>query len=164
MSSGYRFRPVTGGYKKTEQSTMVKIMTRGITLGQKRIIWTIVRKQGLDEEEFREWLYRNFEVRSTRKLTESQAEEVIRSLKTLIGEEYTPRGRTWGITFKQTGKAKALASKLGWDDPKRLNGLVAKMFDPKNRLELLNKQEGTKLIIALEKMADEVTTGERSYE
>lgn len=130
-------------------------MTRMITNGQKKIIWTIVRKHGLDEEEFREWLYRNFETKSTRKLTEFAADEVIKALKALIGEEYRPRPLTWGITMKQMAKAKALAGELGWDDPRRLDGLVKKMFDPKNRLELLNKREGTKLIIALDKMIAE---------
>jgi hypothetical protein len=47
---------------------------------------------------------------------------------------------------------KKLAADLGWDDPKRLDGMVRKMFPPKNRLELLNKREATALIIAMEKM------------
>jgi hypothetical protein len=130
-------------------------MTRMITNGQKKIIWTIVRKHGLDEEEFREWLYQNFETRSTRKLADYAADEVIKALKALIGAEYRPRPVTWGITMKQMAKAKALAGELGWDDPKRLDGMVKKMFDPKNRPELLTKTEGTKLIIALEKMVEE---------
>ena len=126
-----------------------------ITNGQKKVIWTIVRTHGIEEEEFREWLLRNFGSRSTRKLTESKADGVIRSLRVYIGEVYRPHTRTWGITPKQMGKAKGLAEELGWDDPKRLNGLVKKMFDGKPRLELLNKSEGTKLIIALEKMGEE---------
>lgn len=134
-----------------------------ITPNQKKIIWTIVRKNGIDEEQFREMLYRNYEVRSTRKLTESQAADVIKTLKTFTGEEYTPRTYTWGITSKQIWKAKGLAEKLGWDDPRRLKGLVKKMFDPKNRLELLTVREGTKLIIALEKMLNEVERGEKVY-
>jgi len=134
-----------------------------ISLGQKKIIWTIIRKNGIDEDEFREWLLREFDTRSTRKLSFSQAEQVIKSLKTFIGQDYRPHLHTWGITGKQIGKAKGLAEQLGWDDPKRLNGLIKKMFDPKNRIELLTITEGTKLIIALEKMADEVERGVAHY-
>lgn len=122
---------------------------------QKKVIWTIVRTHGIEEDEFREWLLRNFGTRSTRKLTESKADGVIKSLRVFIGEVYRPHTRTWGITPKQMGKARHLAEELGWDDPKRLDGLVKKMFDGKPRLELLNKTEGTKLIIALEKMVEE---------
>ena len=134
-----------------------------ITDRQKTIIWTIIRKNGIDEEQFREMLYRNYEVRSTRKLTESQAADVIKMLRTFTGEEYKPHVRTWGITTRQMWKVRGLAEKLGWDDPRRLDGLVKKMFDPKNRLELLNKTEGTKLIVALEKMLHEVERGEKMY-
>lgn len=136
---------------------------RPITKNQKTIIWTIVRKHGLDEGEFRDWLERHFDTRSTRKLSESQAAEVIGSLKAFIGEDYKPRTRTWGITDRQIWRSRALAGKLGWDDPKRLNGLIKKMFYGKDRLELLNKREGTMLIIALEKMVDEVARGDKVY-
>jgi len=136
---------------------------KAITKGQKTVIWTIVRKNGLDEEEFREWLGREFGTRSTRALSSSDAESVIRSLKRYTGETYEERVRTWGITGKQMRMARGVAHDIGWDDPKRLDGLVAKMFDPKNRLELLNKKEGSKLIVALERMRDEVRDGIREF-
>jgi len=67
------------------------------------------------------------------------------------------------VTGKQMRMARGVAHDIGWDDPKRLDGLVAKMFDPKNRLELLNKKEGSKLIVALERMRDEVRDGIREF-
>jgi len=134
-----------------------------ITKNQKTIIWTIVRKNGIDEEIFRDWLKENYGTRSTRELSEGQAGSVIEGLKAFVGDSYRPRTRTWGITDKQFWKARALAEKLGWNDPKRLDGLVKKMFYGKDRLELLNKAEATKLILALEKMVDEVKKGEKVY-
>jgi len=130
-----------------------------ITKNQLKAIWTIVRKNNIDEDMFREWLYDNYEIRSTRKLTEAQAASVIDSLQVFIGHRYRPHGRTWGITDRQFWKARVLAEKLGWDDPRRLDGLVKKMFYGKDRLEILNKSEGTKLIVALEKMVVEVEKG-----
>jgi len=125
-----------------------------LTKGQLSAIWTIIRKNGLDEDAFREFLVKEFKVSSTKKLSQADAAEVIHSLKVLIGEEYEPhiRGMTWGITRPQMRYLKKLAADLGWDDPKRLDGMVRKMFPPKNRLELLNKREATALIIAMEKM------------
>jgi len=134
-----------------------------ITNNQKTAIWTIVRKNGIDEEMFRDWLDRNYGKRSTRKLSEAQAAGVIEALKVFVGDHYKPHTHTWGITDRQFWKARALAMKLGWDDPKRLDGLVKKMFYGKDRLELLNKTEATKLIVALEKMVHEVDQGEKVY-
>jgi len=136
---------------------------RKITNNQKTIIWTIVRKHGIEEDEFRDWLQRNYGKRSTRELTESEASSVIQSLKAYTGAEYLPRTRTWGITTRQIYRARKLAGDIGWDDMRRLDGLVKKMFYGKIRLELLNKAEATKLILALEKMVDEVKHGERVY-
>lgn len=134
-----------------------------ITKNQKTIIWTLIWKNGIDERMFRDWLKENYGTRSTRELSDGQATSVIEALKVFIGDRYRPRTRTWGITDKQFWKARALAEKLGWDNPKRLDGLVKKMFYGKNRLELLNKAEATKLILALEKMVDEVEKGEKEY-
>jgi len=134
-----------------------------ITKNQLKAIWTIVRKNNIDENMFREWLYDNYEIQSTRKLTEAQAASVIDSLQVFTGHRYRPHVRTWGITSRQFWKARVLAEKLGWDDPRRLDGLVKKMFYGKDRLEILNKQEGTKLIVALEKMVNEVEKGEKVY-
>ena len=129
---------------------------RMISAGQKKVIWTIIRKHNMDVEGIREWLQRDFETRSTRKLTFSQANEVIRSLRVFIGDEHKRHLITWGITDKQMWKAQALADNLGWIDPKRLNGFIKKMFSGKFNIAQLNKTEGTKLIVALEKMLDEV--------
>lgn len=126
-----------------------------ITGPQKKIIWTMVRKSGMDEEGFRDWLQRQFGKRSTRELTEAQAAEAIRALKTFTGQEYTRRTRTWGITARQLGKVKGLAHDLGWNEPERLNGLIKKMFDGKFRPEQLNKTEASKLIVALERMIED---------
>jgi len=134
-----------------------------VTNNQKSAIWTIVRKNGIDEEMFRDWLSRNYGTRSTRQLSEAQGASVIEALKAFVGDHYTPHTRTWGITDRQFWKARALAGKLGWNKPKRLDGLVKKMFYGKDRLELLNKMEGTKLIVALEKMVHEVKDGEKVY-
>ncbi|MBA7533152.1 hypothetical protein ES705_25387 [subsurface metagenome] len=134
-----------------------------ITKNQKTVIWTIVRKNNIEEEMFRDMLQRTYGTRSTRRLTESQAASVINTLKAYTGEKYKPHTRTWGITDRQFWKARALAEELGWDKPQRLDGLVKKMFYGKNRLELLNKTEATKLIVALEKMVDEVERGEKVY-
>lgn len=134
-----------------------------ITKKQKTIIWTTMRKSGIEEDEFREWLLREFGTRSTRELSERDASQVITHLKTYTGEMYTPRPRTWGITGPQMRNARRLASGLGWSDEKRLNGMITKMFDPKRRLEQLNKTEGTKLILALERMCGEVERGEKVY-
>lgn len=136
---------------------------KDITKNQKAAIWTIVRKNNIDEEMFRDMLQRTYRVRSTRRLTESQAASVISTLKAYTGEKYKPHTRTWGITDRQYWKARALAEELGWDNPQRLDGLIKKMFYGKNRLELLNKEEATKLIVALEKMVDEVKHGEKIY-
>ena len=136
---------------------------RMISPGQKKIIWTIVRKNNIDVEGFRDWLQRDFDTRSTRKLTFSQANEVIRSLRVFIVDEHKRHLITWGITDKQVWKAQSLADNLGWDDPKRLNGLIKKMFEGKFNIAQLNKTEGSKLIVALEKMLDEVKRGEKVY-
>lgn len=72
-----------------------------ISPGQKKIIRTIIRKHGIDEEGLRDWLQRDFETRSTRQLTFSQAEEVIRSLRVFIGDDFKRHTSTWGITDKQ---------------------------------------------------------------
>jgi len=134
-----------------------------ITKNQKTIIWTIVRKNEIEERIFRDWLKKNYGTRSTRELSEGQAGSVIEGLKAFVGDIYRPRIRTWGISDKQFWKARALAEELGWKNPKRLDGLVKKMFYGKDRLELLNKAEATKLILALEKMGDEVKKGEKVY-
>jgi len=134
-----------------------------ITKSQKKLIWTIIRKNGIDVDMFRDMLEKDYGTRSTRKLTEAQAAVVINTLRAYTGEEYKPHMRTWGITAKQIWKAKALADDLGWDKPQRLDGLVKKMFYGKDRIELLNKQEATKLIVALEKMVIEVENSEKSY-
>jgi hypothetical protein len=128
-----------------------------VTGGQKTAIWTMVRKNGMDEDEFRGWLRREFGSGSTKELSQAEAAEVIHHLKVYLGEEHEPhrQGITWGITGPQIRNVRRLAGDLGWDDPKRLAGMVQKMFSPKNRLELLTKAEGTKLIIALEKMVAE---------
>ena len=136
---------------------------RMISPGQKKIIWTIVRKNNIDVEGFRDWLQRDFDTRSTRKLTFSQANEVIRSLRVFIVDEHKRHLITWGITDKQVWKAQSLADNLGWDDPKRLNGLIKKMFEGKFNIAQLNKTEGSKLIVALEKMLDDVKRGEKVY-
>ncbi len=133
-----------------------------VTANQKKIIWTIVRKSGIEVEDFRDWLQRNFDIRSTRKLTERQAGEVIRSLNTLIGNEFKQHPYTWGITEKQIWKAKGLADTLGWKEPQRLNGLIKKMFRKLDIVQL-NKTEGSKLIVALGNMVDEVERGAKSY-
>ena len=129
-----------------------------ITAGQKKIIWTIVRTNNIDEEGFRDWLQRDFDTRSTRALSNSQAEAVIRSLNAFIGKDHTKHLFTWGITERQIWRAKRLADELGWDDPRRLNGLIKKMFE-KQALNQLNKTEGTKLIIGLERMLASASTG-----
>ena len=134
-----------------------------ITKNQKTVIWTIVRKNNIDEEMFRDMLHRTYGTRSTKSLTEPQAASVINTLKSYIGDKYKPHTRTWGITDRQFWKARALAEELGWDKPQRLDGLVKKMFYGKDRLELLNKTEATKLIVALEKMAEDVKNGEKVY-
>jgi len=136
---------------------------KGITNGQKTIIWTIVRKSGIDEGDFRDWLQRNFETRSTRELSFEMASDVIKSLKVYTGEEYETYKYTWGITRKQMWRALKTAERLGWDDPRRLRGMIAKMFGGKKNIENLTAREGTKLIIALEKMVDEVERGEKNY-
>lgn len=124
-----------------------------ITDGQKTAIWTIIRKRGMDTDEFREWLRREFGTGSTRELSMQDAAEAIRSLKVFYGEEHEKyQGLTWGISKPQIRYIRKLARDLGWDDQKRVDGLVLKMFPPKQRVELLNKKEGTALIIALEKM------------
>jgi hypothetical protein len=138
-------------------------MKKEVTKNQIKIIWTIVRKYGIGEDEYREWLLRTMGKRQTRQLTESEADEVIRLLKIFIGQEYREYRRSWGMTTRQRYYAKRLAYQIGWDDPKRLDGLVKKMFYGKPRMELLNKAEGTKLILALEKMAQEVERGEKVY-
>jgi len=134
-----------------------------ITNIQKKIIWTVVRKNGIDEEMFRDFLERHYGTRSTRELTEAEASDAINSLRVFNGERYKPHTRTWGITDKQFWKARTLAEQLGWDDPRRLDGLVKKMFYGKDRLELLNKEEATKLIVALGKMGEEAERGVSDY-
>ena len=141
------------------EARRVKTGSGSITGGQKGAIWTIIRKSGLDEAMFRDWLQREFGTVSAKTLSQADAQEVIRSLKVLTGEEYEPHlaGLTWGITRKQIGYIKKLAVDLGWTekngnaDEKRIGGMIRKMFPPKNRLELLNKREATSLIIGLEK-------------
>jgi len=124
-----------------------------ITIRQKTAIWTIVRKNGIDEAEFRDWLEREYGTRSTRELSVRDAESAINALRRFAGERFEGhRTITWGITERQMRYIRRLAEDMGWDNPKRLDGLVKKMFSPKNRLELLTKSEGTKLIIALGKM------------
>lgn len=125
-----------------------------ITVGQKTAIWTMARKNGIDEDEFRGWLRREFGSGSTKELSQADAGEVIHHLKVYLGEEYEPhqRGITWGVTEPQKRYIRRLAADLEWDDPKRLEGMIRKMYTPKNRLELLTKREATALIIALEKM------------
>jgi hypothetical protein len=125
-----------------------------ITKGQKAAIWATIRRHGIDEEEFRGWLHREYGVRSTRELSQKQAAEAIDALKVYVGEAYQGHGRTWGITGKQMGLAKHLADELGWDEPQRLTGLVKKMFG-KPDISLLNKTEGSKLIVALQKMTED---------
>jgi len=124
-----------------------------ITAGQKKIIWTIVRTNNIDEEGFRDWLQRDFDTRSTRALSNSQAEAVIRSLNAFIGKDHTKHLFTWGITERQIWRVKRLADELGWDDPRRLDGMIKKMFE-KKALVQLNKTEGTKLIIGLERIIE----------
>ena len=133
-----------------------------ITNNQKKIIWTMIRKNHIDEDGFRDWLQRDFETRSTRELTYGQAEGVIRSLKVFTGNEHKQHPFTWGITERQIWKAKKFAEELEWHEPQRLTGLVKKMFG-KPDIIYLNKTEGSKLIVALEKMAAEVERGERCY-
>ncbi len=160
--------PETSSGRRVGKPSAVKTGNRSITDGQKGAIWTIIRKNGLDEVMFRDWLQREFGTTSTKTLSQADAQEVIRSLKVLTGEEYEPhlRGLTWGITRKQIGYIKQLAVDLGWTEPsgrvdeRRIGGMIRKMFPPKNRMELLNKREATSLIIGLEKQltpeADEV--------
>ena len=136
---------------------------KAITKNQLTAIWTIVQKSYIDIDMFRDWLSDNYGIRSTRKLTEAQAASVIDSLKVFIGQSYKPHGSTWGITDRQFWKARFLAEKLGWDDPRRLDGLIKKMFYGKDELKILNKTEGTKLIVALEKMVVEVEKGVKVY-
>jgi len=136
---------------------------KAITNRQKTIIWTIVKKSGIDEGDFRDWLERNYDTRSTRKLTGAMAADVIKSLKVFTGEEFEHYKYTWGITKRQMWFVLKLVEKLGWQEQKRLHGMIKKMFDPKNRIEQLTKTEGTKLIIALEKMMVEVERGEKTY-
>jgi len=135
---------------------------KNITAGQKKIIWTIVRTNKIDEEGFRDWLQREFETRSTRALSFSQAEEVVRSLNVFTGREHKKHLYTWGITERQIWKAKRLSDELGWGDPRRLDGMIRKMFG-KQALVQLNKTEGTKLIVALGRMVAEVERGEKEY-
>ncbi|OPL13689.1 MAG: hypothetical protein AVO39_10140 [delta proteobacterium MLS_D] len=137
--------------------------TNTITGAQKTAIWTILRENGIEEEMFRNWLQEHYGKRSTRELSNAQAASVIQSLKAFVGEEYKPRTMTWGITDRQMWAARAIAKRIGWDDPKRLDGMAKRMFTGKFRLELLNKAEGSKLILALERMEDEVKRGERVY-
>lgn len=137
-------------------------MRAKINNNQKTIIWTIINKHGLDVEEFRDWLQENYGTRSTRKLSKYEADEAINALKVLIGDKYVKHPPTWGISSRQLHRTRELAEKLGWYDPKRLNGLVKKMFG-KRLPEQLNKTEGTKLILALEKMNLEVIRGEKIY-
>lgn len=144
-----------------------------ITKGQKKAIWTMVRKNGMDVEMFRDWLMKEFGTGSTRSLSLDEAAQVIHSLKVFFGEEYEPyQGLTWGITKRQIRYAKRLVVELGWVtstgsvigktgiDEKRLNGMIKKMFPPKSRIELLNKKEGTSLIIALEKIGKDGKSNE----
>jgi hypothetical protein len=162
-SGAVRHLPPSGAGKKLGRRTG----NERLTPGQMKAIWTIIRKCGIEEEMFRDWLQREFKTDSTRNLTQGDAAEVIRSLKVFTGEEYDPhlRGLTWGITRQQSRYIKALASNIGWKDDcgkadeKRIGGMVRKMFPPKNRLELLNKKEATALIIALEKMEKQPTKG-----
>ena len=80
-----------------------------------------------------------------------------------MGEEFKPHVATWGATNKQLWKIRKLAEEIGWDDPRRLNGMIKNKFYGKDRPELLNKIEASKLIIALEKMNKEVEAGEKTY-
>ena len=134
-----------------------------ITNTQKKIIWTIVRKNGIDTDVFRDFLLKNYGTKSTRKLTEAQAANCIMDLKIAIGEKFKPHTSTWGITPRQIWKVRKIAGELGWEDPGRVDGLVKKMFYGKLRLELLNKSEASKLIVALQKMSKEVENGEKTY-
>lgn len=135
-----------------------------ITKSQKTAIWTLVQKAGIDVDTFRGWLKRQFRTGSTRELSIADAAEVIEALQRFCGQAFARhKTRTWGVTEKQLRYVRALCGNLGWRDPKRVDGLVGKLFSPKNRVELLNKREATTLIIALEKMVDEVSKGTKSY-
>lgn len=163
MNGNVKTRAESNPPPREERRTRPYSGNERLTPGQKTLIWTIVRKNGIEEEMFRDWLEKEYKTRSTKELTQVEAAETIRCLKRFIGEEYEPhmKGLTWGITRAQMRNVKRLAAEIGWKEPdgradeRRIGGMVRKMFPPKNRLELCNKTEGTALIIALEKMGND---------
>ena len=126
---------------------------------------TVASKLFQDDHQYHGWLGANYDVESTKDLSERQGNlayhEIDRQLKLSSETEGSLPGfvgRKGFITLKQYKYMKAMFDELGWDTEKRQMGFIRKQLGlPKNVHKLpesLKKDEARKILFPLEKMTD----------
>jgi hypothetical protein len=107
------------------------------------VIHIIKKEKSLNDEEYRGILKRVAGVHSSRNLTDSQFQKLMRYF--VRTKHY--RATAKGITLRQKYYIKQLKNDLGWDDSHFLN-YINKYFHNRD-LETYSKREASNLIVAL---------------
>lgn len=121
-------------------------MTKMISPGQLKMIWGLTRQMGMEEDLLRERARLVSGQESLKKLTASQAAQLIDGL------QGKPQPAACRASKGQTQTILALASRLGWaEDPNRLRGWILSRYGVE-RLEWLNSDQAILCIEALKGM------------
>jgi hypothetical protein len=87
-----------------------------ISGAQMKMLWGVARRQGLDSDMLHDRARRDHGVDSLKELSSAQAARLIDAL---LGK---PPASIYRASQAQVGMILGLAAKLGWDDPRRLQG------------------------------------------
>lgn len=121
-----------------------------ITKAQIKAIHTAKAQIFQTEEDYRDWLFKNFGVVSSRDLSYSQAREAVGLLMRFTGYDKTNKRASYRITKAQLNRIKSLEIIAGWNDnPQRLLGFIEKQTGKQTTPEMLTKAEAKKIIIGL---------------
>lgn len=121
---------------------------------QIRKIHVVAGQLGLGKTDLREMVRNLTDQDSVAGMTKAQAIKLIDYLVDLQNNSYRPAA----ASPQQIWKIKQLASALGWDNPRRLNGFLKK-YAKVERLEWLDARRAYQVIEGLKKMAERLGEG-----
>ncbi|MFD3260855.1 regulatory protein GemA [Paenibacillus lentus] len=115
----------------------------------KKLIWTIGKKLGMEEQDIRGVLFRETGKESMRKCSEQELERVVLALRQLQGEEGHTGNRA---TKRQVWMIRELERTLGWsDNPARLQSFLKKYYKTEQP-EWLTRAQAWRAIESLKKI------------